>query len=73
MEGRERDVQVELAAASAERDELKKKLEVQQEDSVQLLLQLEQMTGEKQRLDWLVSEGRKQVAAGSQSVVATRQ
>jgi hypothetical protein len=63
-------VQVELAAAAAERDELKKKLEVQQEDSVQLLLQLEQMTGEKQRLDWLVSEGRKQVAAGTQSVVA---
>jgi hypothetical protein len=30
-------------------------------DSSQLLLQLEQEKGEKQKLDWLVSEGKKQV------------
>ena len=70
VEGREGELQVALAAAVAERDELKKKLELQQEDSVQLLLQLEQLTGEKQRLDWLVSEGKKQVATGTQSVAA---
>jgi hypothetical protein len=30
-------------------------------DSLQLLLQLEQEKGEKQKLDWLVSESKKQV------------
>ena len=30
-------------------------------DFMQLLLQLEQEKGEKQQLDWLVSEGKKQV------------
>ncbi len=40
-------------------------------DFMQLLLQLEQEKGEKQQLDWLVSEGKKQVQCHTPYVCAS--